>query len=111
VNYIEWHMNWLIQIETELQRIRPDENPGRTRTTARRIAGIALRQFHHQSSEDFIKLIHSATGDSTLPDAVHFALERLATRLDINFNSPSVDPISDAMIVVEFVKKQLTMNN
>ena len=102
-------MNWLLQIDTELQRIQPSENPGRTRTTARRIAGIALQQFYHKSSEDFIRLIQSAIDDPVLPTNVHSALERLAARLDPHFNSPSVDPISDAMIVVEFVKAQLTM--
>lgn len=97
-------MNWLLNIETELQRIQPNENPGRTRTIARRVAGIALQQFYHQSSEDFIKLIQFAINDSALPENVQSALERLAARLDANFNSPSVDPINDAMIVVEFVK-------
>lgn len=100
-------MNWLLQIDTELQRIQPGENPGRTRTTARRIAGIALQHFYHQSAEDFIRLIQSAIDDTSLPDNVHYALERLAARLDANFNSPSVDPISDAMIVVEFVKSKM----
>ena len=104
-------MNWLLHIDIELQRIRPDENPGRTRTTARRIAGISLQQFYHQSSEDFIRLIQSAIDDPILPDNVRSALERLAARLSPDFTSPSIDPINDAMIVVEFVKEQLTMNN
>jgi hypothetical protein len=99
-------MNWLLQIETELQRIQPNENPGRTRTIARRIAGIALQHFYHQSSEDFIKIIKSAVDDVSLPAEVHSALKRLAARLDANFNSPSVDPINDAVIVVEFVKSK-----
>jgi len=99
-------MNWLLQIDTELQRVRPNENSGRTRTTARRIAGIALQHFYHQSSEDFIKLIQSAIDDSALPENVHSALKRLAARLDANFKSPSIDPISDAMIVVEFIKNK-----
>lgn len=99
-------MNWLLQIDIELQRIRPNENPGRTRTTARRIAGIALRHFYHQSSEDYIKLISSAINDTTFPSDVHSALERLAARLDANFNSPSIDPINDGMIIVEFVKNK-----
>ena len=104
-------MNWLLQIETELRRIQPNENPGRTRTTARRIAGIALQHYYHQSSEDFIRLIQSAIDDPILPDNVRSALERLAARLSPDFTSPSIDPINDAMIVVEFVKEQLTMNN
>ena len=102
-------MNWLLQIETELQRIRPNENPGRTRTTARRIAGIALQQFYNKPSEDFLRLLQNAANDDMLPGDVRFAVERLAARLDENFTSPSIDPVNDAMIVVEFVKKQLTM--
>lgn len=97
-------MNWLIDIETELKRIRQDENPGRTRTTARRIAGIALQHFYSKPNEDFLRLLQSAMIDSTLPQDVVLAIERLTARLDMNFTSPSVDPVTDAMIVVEFVK-------
>lgn len=104
-------MNWLLNIETELQRIQPNGNPGRARTTARRIAGIALQQFYHQSSEDFIKVIQSALNDPALPENIHSALERLAARLDANFKSPSIDPIADAMIVVNFVKTQSNNGN
>lgn len=102
-------MNWLLQIETELQRIQPNENPGRTRTTARRIAGIALQQFYNKPSEDFLRLLQNAMNEKILPIDVRSAAERLSTRLDVNFISPSVDPVNDAMIIVEFVKKQLTM--
>ena len=98
-------MNLQAQIETELQRIRPGENPGRTRTTARRIAGIALQHYYKKSSDDFVRLLRSASDDHALPDDVRTAIERLITRLDTNFTSPSVDPVSDAMVVVEFVKK------
>lgn len=100
-------MNWLHQIETELQRVQPNQHPGRTRTIARRIAGIALKEFYHISSEDFIQLLRQAKEDVTLPETVRLASDRLAARLDVNFNSPSVDPVNDAMVIVEFVKKQL----
>ncbi len=99
-------MNWLLQIETELKRIRQNQNPGRTRTIARRIAGIALKEFFHSSSEDFVQLLHQAEEHVSLPDEVRSASNRLAARLDANFNSPSLSPIDDAMIIVEFVKKQ-----
>lgn len=99
-------MNWLLNIETEFQRIQPNENPGRTRTIARRIAGIALQHFYHKPNEDFLRLLNSAVNDSSLPENTRSAIERLITRLDANFASPSVDPINDAMIVVEFVKSQ-----
>jgi len=101
-------MNWLLQIETELQRIQPNENPGRTRTTARRIAGIALQEFYHKPTEDFLRLLQFSLRDATLPNEVGLAIERLTTRLDTQFRSASINPIADAMIVVEFVKKQST---
>ena len=104
-------MSWLLHIETELQRIQPNENPGRTRTTARRIAGIALNELYKLSDADFLKLLVRASDDHTLPETVWNASLRLAARLDANFTSPSIDPINDAMIVVTFVKEQLKMNN
>jgi len=97
-------MNWLLHIETELKRIQPQQHPGRVRTIARRIAGIALREFYHSSTEDFIQLLHQAQEDTTLPETARSAAGRLAARLDANFHSPSVDPINDAMTIVEFVK-------
>ncbi|MEW6061229.1 MAG: hypothetical protein AB1600_04725 [Bacteroidota bacterium] len=99
-------MNWLTYIETELKRVLPNQHPGRTRTIARRIAGIALRELYHSSSEDFLHLLHQAEKDTTVPEAVRLAAGRLAARLDANFNSPSVEPINDAMSIVEFVKKE-----
>ncbi|MCK9407959.1 MAG: hypothetical protein WCX28_09180 [Bacteriovoracaceae bacterium] len=99
-------MNWLYQVEIELQRIRPHENPGRTRTTARRIAGIALQYLYRESSTDFLKLLHTATRDDSIPQEVREAINRLVTRLDSNFQSLAVDPINDALIVVQYVKQQ-----
>ena len=99
-------MNWSLQIETELQRIRPGENPGRTRATARRIAGIALQHFYNKHEEDFLRLLQSSVNDPALPPSVNEAAGRLAARLDADFTSPSLDPVGDAMIVVEFVKSQ-----
>lgn len=102
----EQPMNWLAQIESEFRRIQPNDNPGRTRTIARRIAGIALKEYYHAAADDFIQLLKQAKDDQTLSDAVRSASDRLSTRLDANFNSPSLDPIGDAKIIVEFVKKR-----
>lgn len=101
-------MNWLSHIENELKRVTPGENPGRTRTIARRIAGIALKEMYQSSSVDFIRLLQQAKEDISVPDSVRSASDRLAARLDAQFNSTSVDPINDAMIVVEFVKNQIS---
>jgi hypothetical protein len=98
-------MNWLIQIETEFGRIQPEQNPGRTRTSARRIAGIALEHHYGSHSSDFLQHLHRAEHDVALPVLVRAAANRLATRLDTNFSSPSADPVGDAMIIVEHVKQ------
>ncbi len=104
-------MNWLIQIETELQRIRPNENPGRIRTTARRVAGFAIRHYYNNPSNDMLAMLHTAANDVALPEEVRFAIERLVARLDANFKSPSVDPIGDAAYIVSFVKNSLNENS
>lgn len=98
-------MNWLLHIESELQRVQPNQPPGRTRTIARRIAGIALKEFYHAPAEDFVQLLHQAEEDVSLSEEARSASARLAARLDEHFNSPSTDPINDAMTIVEFVKK------
>ncbi|MBI2429869.1 MAG: hypothetical protein HYV29_13950 [Ignavibacteriales bacterium] len=99
-------MDWLLHIETELKRVQRNQNPGRTRTIARRIAGIALKELYRSTTDDFVQLLAQAKDDASLSDAVRSASDRLAARLDAQFNSPSVDPINDAMIIVEFVKQQ-----
>lgn len=97
-------MTWLQQIETELARMRQGEHPGRTRTIARRIAGIALQHFYKSPSDDFLRLLQTACVDDTLPNDVRSAVERLSARLDENFSSPSLDPIGDAHSIVNFVR-------
>lgn len=100
-------MHWLLQIETELKRVQPEQNPGRTRTIARRIAGIALKEMYHAPSDDFVQLLQQAKDDVTLTHEARSASERLAARLDANFRSPSADPINDAMIIVAYVKEKI----
>jgi hypothetical protein len=100
-------MNWLLQIETELSRLQPNQHPGRMRTIARRIAGIALKEWYQSSGEDFLSLIHQASNDAHLPNDVRASSNRLAARLSSDFTSPSVDPIGDAKSIVEFVKKEI----
>jgi hypothetical protein len=100
-------MNWLLQIETEMKRLQPNENPGRTRTIARRIVGIALKELYKSDGEDFLQLLQQASNDPKLPNDVKESSIRLAARLSPDFTSPSIDPIGDAKMIVEFVKKQL----
>jgi hypothetical protein len=101
-------MTWLLEIDTELGRIRPGQNAGKIRTTARRIAGIALRKLYGSPSDNFLQQLQTAMNDDALPDEIREASERLAARLDTNFSSPSVDPVGDAMLIVAHVKHMTT---
>ncbi|MFA6469761.1 MAG: hypothetical protein WCW35_12740 [Bacteroidota bacterium] len=100
-------IHWQLKIETELQRVRREHHPGRVRTTARRIVGIALQRYENRTDEDFLRLMHDALRNESLPEDVRSAIQRLAARIDENFSSPSIDPIADAMIVVGFVKESV----
>ena len=104
--------DWLHNIEVELHKAGQTANPGRIRTIARRVAGIAIQEFEqqHQKAPSRIDYIHSLRGFINLdgvPKNVAAAAERLQAKLSENFISPSVDPIDDAMIIVEFVKRQI----
>ncbi len=100
-------LKWLIDIEAEWNRLVPEQHPGRTRTIARRAAGIALMELYKSSGDDFVRLLRQASDDSNLPDDVRSSSARLASRLSADFTSASTDPIGDAKTIVEFVKKQL----
>ena len=100
---------WLEMVETELGRARQTQNPGRVRTVARRIAGIAIQELRRQSSEspsgkDYVLLLNWIADKNDVPAEVAGAAQRLGARLSEDFTSPSVDPVGDAMIIVGFVK-------
>jgi hypothetical protein len=99
--------HWLAQIETELRRIQPGENPGRTRTIARRAAGIALKKFYGNSGEDYMVFLRQAATDPLLPEEVRRSALRLTARVTADFQSESVDPVGDAMIIVQYVQENV----
>ena len=98
-------MDWKSKISLEFSRIRKNDNPGKVRTTARRIVGIALEQLYTSPGNDFIKLLHRASDDRSLPESVQNAAGRLGARLTPDFQSPSSDPLGDAKIIVDYVQK------
>ncbi|MDD8017659.1 MAG: hypothetical protein PHP42_04745 [Bacteroidota bacterium] len=105
-------MNWLNEIDTELHRVQPNENSGRTRTIARRIAGIALIELQKNNPDkhfekDYLKVLREILASTAHPNDVLAAAHRLQARVNVDFTSPSTDPIADAMIIVEYVKQQL----
>lgn len=104
--------DWLHEIEIELRRAEQSRHAGRTRTAARRIAGIAIRQLLDtqrslSAGQDYITALRGLTGLPELPEEIQAAAARLEARLSVDFTSPSIDPIADPMIIVGFVKELL----
>jgi hypothetical protein len=105
--------DWLTEIETELRRGRQSQNPGRTRTVARRIAGIAIQELRSQFpniffGEDYYRALQAFMNADEIPGPAAAAARRLQERLSPDFTSPSIDPLGDAMMIVEFVKIRLS---
>jgi len=104
--------DWLIEIENELRRVRQSENPGRTRTVARRIAGMAIKELQSRTpglyfGGDYFHALQAFMNASEIPAPVAAAAQRLTQRLTPDFTSPSIDPLGDTAIIVEFVKMRL----
>jgi len=104
--------DWQREIEIELRRAGESQNPGRLRTAARRIAGIAIQQLPRQNAQspaerDYITALRVFIKSEKLPIQVAAAATRLEVRLSVDFTSQSVDPIGDAMQIVEFVRSKL----
>ena len=104
--------DWLIEIENELRRARQSRNPGRTRTAARRIAGIAIKELESQFptlffGKDYFHALQTFMNLDGIPGPVAAAARRLQERLTPDFTSPSIDPLADAIMIVEFVKDRL----
>ena len=98
---------WNDEIAAELlraQQATKEQNNGRLRTCSRRIAGIALTQWYAKNS-DFMILLRLAMNDIGVPEEVRLAAERLQSRVRPDFSSASMDPLSDALTVVEFVRR------
>ena len=106
---------WNEDIEIELRRARQAQNPGRVRTSARRIAGIAIREFQklnaiQPTEQDHVSLLRLFMRMENVPADIRSAAARLEARLAPDFTSLSIDPIGDAMIIVEFVRKKPRAN-
>jgi len=100
--------HWLVDIENERLRARESSHPARVRTSARRIAGIALSEYRRitagaSTEESFITLLAVCAADTAMPDAVRDAARRLGARVSADFSSPSTDPMGDADAIVGFV--------
>ncbi|MGA7161870.1 MAG: hypothetical protein WBZ48_12760 [Bacteroidota bacterium] len=104
--------DWEREIEIELLRAKESSNPGRTRTAARRIAGIAIQELQKRGpgaavQRDYISALRVFAKSEKPPEKVAAAAARLEARLSADFISPSTDPVGDAMIIVDFVRTKL----
>ena len=104
--------DWQREIEIELQRAEGSTNPGRLRTIARRIAGIAIQQLKKREGElpgerDYMSALRAFMKHGNIPSEVSAAAERLEARISPDFTSPSIDPVGDAMLIVEHVRTKL----
>lgn len=109
-------MNWLDEIEVELNRGRDAErvgNEGRVRTAARRAVGIAVTEYQHQRAvkrygDDFMKQLRGIADDPSLPANVRDAAMRLQTRISQEFTSLSRQPLADAQVIISYFRQALT---
>lgn len=96
----------------ELRRALESQNPGRLRTVARRIAGIAIQQLQKRNAQfpvegDYMTALRMFVESKSIPVEFAAAAARLEARLSADFTSQSLDPVGDAMLIVGFVRKQL----
>lgn len=109
-------MAWLDEIELELDRGREAErlgNEGRARTAARRAVGIAVMHYQKlegvkQYGDDVMKQLRGIAEDRSIPDDVRQAATRLQTRISQEFTSPSRQPLVDALVIVNYIRRALT---
>jgi len=108
-------ITWLEEIEKEFARAAEAErsgNEGKVRTSARRAVGIAVAELQKRFPEkiygrDFISQIRSLAQDGSVPPTVRSAADRLQAKLSPAFESPSVNPIGDAQIIIRFIVEQM----
>jgi len=109
-------MSWRDEIDQELARAGEAErsgNQGRLRTSARRVAGIAIAELQKRFPEklygrDSITRLRSFALDPAIPEHVRKAADRLQARLSPEFESPSKHPIEDARIIVGYIVERLS---
>ena len=101
--------DWQTEIANETRRALQSSHAGRLRTSARRIAGIALSEYRRtaegvRKEESFLALLTDCANDPSLPEPIRGAAYRLSARVGTDFSSPSVNPMGDADIIVDFVR-------
>lgn len=78
---------------------------GRSRTAARRAIGMAMQQTlgigpQGGYAKTFIDGLKRLADDAEMPEAIRSAAMRLITRVDREYNSPAINPVADAEIII-----------
>jgi len=86
-------------------------NTGRARTAARRAVGCALKhwlQKHHHSDypADMMRQIRRFAAEPQIPPEIREALLRLEARISTTFESPSTNPLDDAVIIISYIRSE-----
>jgi len=97
-------------IHDELQVAREAQAKGqigRSRAAARRAAGMALQEKlgigpREAYATSFVEALKRLANDAARPEAVRHAALRLCTRVDAEYQSPSVDPVADAELIIAY---------
>lgn len=109
----EYHLE---QIEKEFagaREAREQSIEGRARVCARRAAGFAIAWLCHSRGKqvretDSLNLLKSIQTDASIPEEVREASKRLTAKISPNFTYAfPTDPLDDAGIIVDYVKKVL----
>ncbi|MFH0990302.1 MAG: hypothetical protein V1799_09855 [bacterium] len=103
------------EIEKELQRSVDAQRlsqEGKVRVSARRAAGLAITEYQKREGaawygNDFIQQLRAFAFDPTIPLHVREAAYRLQSRLSRDFRSISHDPVSDAKLIIEYIRQVL----
>jgi hypothetical protein len=107
-------MSWEYDIEKEISLLRNalrSGNAGQARVCARRAAGIALAQLDRRfpgiaTGTDAMGHLRTFAEVPDLPEDVRAAARHLTARLSPDFTAASSDPLRDAEMIVEYVKRR-----
>ena len=108
-------MMWKDQLMAELAMAEESlraGNAGRARTCARRAVGLAVTEWQRRDPRvsygaDFLRQLQGIAAGETIPKTVRTAAMRLQAKLGTDFQSSSMDPVEDAMIVIRYLLDQM----
>jgi HEPN domain-containing protein len=108
--------NWHEEAELELIKAREALKAGfkgRSRVSARRAAGLAVREYYrHQSAEvppeNLYKILLRFSEHPALPNNIRLVSKHLCQRVDQSYSLPdNVDLVTDAEQLIQYLAEQL----